>query len=72
MMIGTYVGSPSWACQPACFWILAPFKNPEVIWVGFQAGLRTTLPVSDSLAQVLDKIVGVLNIWHEVPTGLFG
>ena len=64
MMIGTYVGF-SIVSAMCMFWILAPFKNPEMIWVISGKGSRTTLPVSDSLAQVLDKIVGVLNIWHE-------
>jgi len=52
------------------FWIMAPFKNPEMIWVISGKGLRTTLPVSDSMAQILDKLWGFSIFGMKVPTGL--
>jgi simple sugar transport system permease protein len=69
MMIGTYVGF-SIVSAMCMFWILAPFKNPEMIWVISGKGLRTTLPVSDSLAQVLDKLWEFSIFGMKVPTGL--
>ena len=69
MMIGTYVGF-SIVSAMCMFWIMAPFKNPEMIWVISGKGLRTTLPVSDSMAQILDKLWGFSIFGMKVPTGL--
>ena len=69
MMIGTYVGF-SIVSVMCIFWILAPFKNSEMIWVISGKGLRTTLPVSESFARILDKLWEFPLFGMKVPTGL--
>ncbi len=69
MMIGTYAGF-SIVSGMCMFWLRAPFKNPEMIWVVGGKGLRMTLAVGDSLAGILDRFWGFTLFGVKVPTGL--
>lgn len=69
MMVGTYMGF-SLVAGMCMFWLLAPFKNPEMIWVVGGKGLRVTIPISHRFGGVLDNL-GKFNIGGvEVPAGL--
>jgi simple sugar transport system permease protein len=69
MMIGTYAGF-SIVSGMCMFWLLAPFKNPEMIWVVGGKGLRMTLAVNDSLAKILDNLWRFQILGVEIPVGL--
>ena len=69
MMIGTYAGF-SIVSGMCMFWLLAPFRNPEMIWVVGGKGLRMTLAVNDSLAQILDNFWQFEIFGVEIPVGL--
>jgi simple sugar transport system permease protein len=71
MMIGTYIGF-SIVSGMCIFWLLAPFKNPEMILVMAGKGLRTTLPLQNGLGLAIDNL-GVFNIFGvTVSIGLLG
>jgi simple sugar transport system permease protein len=57
MMVGTYLGF-ALVSMMSVFWLLAPFKNPTLVWAIGGKGLRTTL----SLGGIYDK---VLDHWLE-------
>ena len=69
MTVGNYVGfsAVSFMC---IFWLLAPFKSPELIWAVGGNGLRVTVSLESSMASLLN------NFWSFkigkviVPTGL--
>ena len=69
MMIGTYAGF-SIVSGMCMFWLLAPFRNPEMIWVVGGKGLRLTLAVDDSLAKILDNLWRFEILGVEIPVGL--
>ena len=69
MMIGTYAGF-SIVSGMCMFWLLAPFRNPEMIWVVGGSGLRMTLAVDDSLAKILDNFLRFQILGIEIPVGL--
>ncbi len=54
MTVGNYVGYSlvSFMC---IFWVLAPFKNPAMIWAMGGSGLRVTLSLEDSFGGLLDN-----------------
>lgn len=53
MMVGTYVGFAVVAAAKI-FWIVAPFRSPELIWSIGGSGVRTTLSLSGHYAKALD------------------
>lgn len=68
MMVGTYLGFAV-VSGMSIFWVLAPFRNPKLVWAIGGKGLRTTLTLGGYYDKVLDhlwsfKIGGVT-----VPTG---
>lgn len=69
MMIGTYAGF-SIVSGMCMFWLLAPFRNPEMIWVVGGKGLRMTLAVNDSLTRILDNLWRFEIFGVEIPVGL--
>ncbi len=69
MMVGTYVGF-SIVAGMCIFWLLAPFKNPALIWPVGGQGLRVTLTLSDTFAGVLNNFLSFSIFGLKVPTGL--
>jgi simple sugar transport system permease protein len=69
MMVGTYVGF-SIVAGMCIFWLLAPFKNPTMIWAIGGSGLRVTLTLADSFAGVLNEFLSFTIFGVTIPTGL--
>lgn len=69
MMVGTYVGF-SIVAGMCMFWLLAPFKNPAMIWAIGGSGLRVTLTLADNFAGVLNSLFVFKIFGLTVPTGL--
>lgn len=72
MTVGTYVGFSiiSFMC---IFWLVAPFKSPELIWAMGGSGLRVTLSMESSMGGLLDNFLNPswLPSWMQViPIGL--
>lgn len=69
MTVGTYVGF-SIVSLMCIFWLMAPYKSPEMIWPYGGDGLRVTIVLDGRLEQLLDRLwafnLGTLRI----PTGL--
>lgn len=69
MTVGTYMGF-SIVSLMSIFWLLAPYKSPEMIWPYGGDGLRVTIVLTDRMEQLLD------NLWTfkigsvDIPTGL--
>lgn len=69
MTVGNYIGYSivSFMC---IFWLLAPFKSPELIWAYGGNGLRVTVSLESSMAHVLNNFLA-FNIGRvTIPTGL--
>ncbi|NLY51371.1 MAG: ABC transporter permease [Firmicutes bacterium] len=71
MMVGTYVGFSTVAVM-CIFWLLAPFKNPEMIWAYGGQGLRYTLTLDNYFGKVLNNFLLVSIGQWEFPLGLLG
>lgn len=69
MMVGTYVGF-SVVAGMCIFWLLAPFKNPAMIWAIGGSGLRVTLTLADNFAGVLNRFLAFKLFGLTIPTGL--
>ncbi len=69
MMVGTYVGF-SIVAGMCIFWLLAPFKNPAMIWAIGGSGLRVTLTLADTFSGVLNNFLSFTIFGITVPTGL--
>lgn len=69
MMVGTYVGF-SVVAGMCIFWLLAPFKNPAMIWAIGGSGLRVTLTLADNFAGVLNHFLAFKFLGLTIPTGL--
>ena len=69
MTVGTYVGF-SIVSLMCIFWLMAPYKSPEMIWPYGGDGLRVTIVLDGRMDQLLDRLwafqIGLLRI----PTGL--
>ncbi|NMA87340.1 MAG: ABC transporter permease [Tissierellia bacterium] len=69
MTVGTYIGF-SVVSLMCIFWLVAPFRSPELIWAYGGTGLRVTVSLESSMAHVLN------DFWHfnignvTIPTGL--
>ena len=69
MMVGTYVGFA--AVSGMCvFWLLMPFKNPQLLWPLGGHGLRVTISLGDYFANVLDNLWAFKIGLVKIPTGL--
>jgi len=55
MIVGTYVGF-SVVSGMCIFWLLAPFKNPEMVWAYGGTGLRNTILLHSSDPEFIDEI----------------
>jgi simple sugar transport system permease protein len=69
MMVGTYAGFA--AVSGMCvFWLLMPFRNPQLLWPLGGTGLRVTISLGDYFGNILDNLwvfrIGMV----KVPTGL--
>jgi len=71
MMVGTYAGF-SIVSGMCMFWLLAPFKNPEMIWVVGGKGLRVTIALQDDFAHVLDGLGRIKIGSIQISGGLIG
>ena len=69
MTVGTYIGF-SIVSLMCIFWLVAPFKSPELVWAYGGTGLRVTVSLESSMAHVLNDFL-YFNIGSvRVPTGL--
>ncbi|NLM03401.1 MAG: ABC transporter permease [Clostridiales bacterium] len=69
MTVGNYVGFS--AVSGMCiFWLLAPFKSPELIWAVGGSGLRVTVSLESSIGYVLDNFLTFNIAGIQIPTGL--
>ena len=69
MMVGIYVGFAAVA-GASIYWLVAPVKNPELVWPLGGEGLRNTLVLADYYSQYLDKLGAVSLGQGRIPTGL--
>ncbi|SDK93506.1 ABC transporter permease subunit [Natronincola ferrireducens] len=71
MTVGTYVGFS--AVSAMCiFWLLAPFRSPELIWAYGGTGLRVTVSLESSIDKILNGFLSFNVAGIQVPTGLLG
>ena len=69
MTVGNYVGFS--AVSGMCiFWLLAPFKSPELIWAVGGSGLRVTVSLESSIEKILDNLGKFQIAGITIPTGL--
>lgn len=69
MMVGTYVGFAVVAGM-CIFWLMAPFKNPAMIFAIGGKGLRTTLTLNEHYAKILNNFLAFKLFGVTIPTGL--
>lgn len=69
MTVGNYFGY-SIVSLMCIFWLVAPFKNPGLVWAMGGSGLRTTLTMDESFGNILDKFLSFDIMGVSVPTGL--
>lgn len=69
MTVGTYTGFSvvSFMC---IFWLLAPYKSPEMIWPYGGDGLRVTITLQDRFDKILNNLFSFKLFGVEIPTGL--
>ena len=65
MTVGTYLGF-SLVSLMSIFWLIMPFKSPEMVWAIKGKGLRTTISLSDRFGKVLDHF---MDFGISIPTG---
>lgn len=68
MMVGTYLGFAV-VSMMSVFWLIAPFKNPTMVWAIGGRGLRTTLSLTGIYDRVLDKWLSFRVGDISIPTG---
>ncbi len=71
MTVGTYVGF-SVVSAMCIFWLLAPFKSPELIWAYGGNGLRVTVSLESSIDKLLNSFLAFKIGGVTIPTGLIG
>jgi simple sugar transport system permease protein len=71
MMVGTYVGFSTVAVM-CVFWLMAPFKNPELIWAIGGKGLRFTLTLGNHFGKVLNNFAVFQLFRVKISAGLMG
>lgn len=69
MMVGTYVGF-SIVSAMCIFWLMAPFRNPALVFAIGGQGLRYTLTLGTSFGKVLNGWLSFTVLGVVVPTGL--
>ena len=69
MMVGTYVGF-SLVSGMCMFWLLAPYRNPAMIFALGGKGLRTTITLDRTFGKVLNDFLGFSILDVYIPTGL--
>jgi simple sugar transport system permease protein len=69
MMVGTYVGF-SVVSAMCMFWLLAPIKNPAMIFAIGGQGLRYTITLDKTFAKVLNNFLAFDFLGVPIPTGL--
>ena len=69
MTVGTYVGFSvvSFMC---IFWLLAPFKSPELVWAYGGTGIRVTVSLESTIDKILNSFLSFSFMGITVPTGL--
>jgi len=68
MTVGTYLGF-SLVSLMSIFWLILPFKSPEMVWAIKGRGLRTTISLTDRYAKVLDNFLSFKFFGNKIPTG---
>lgn len=68
MMVGTYLGFAV-VSGMSIFWVLAPFRNPSLVWAIGGKGLRTTLTLGGFYDRILDRLWSFTVLGVKVPTG---
>ncbi|MBC7083030.1 MAG: ABC transporter permease [Firmicutes bacterium] len=71
MMVGTYAGFSVVALM-CIFWLMAPFKNPALIWAIGGKGLRYTLTLSNHFGKVLNNFLVFRVFGVSISGGLLG
>lgn len=69
MTVGNYFGF-SIVSLMCIFWLIAPFKNPALVWAMGGSGLRVTLSLEDSLGGLLNNFLSFNIGGVVIPTGL--
>ncbi len=69
MTVGTYMGF-SIVSLMCIFWLMAPYKSPEMIWPYGGEGLRVTVVLDGRMEQLLDRFLSFSIGSVVVPTGL--
>jgi simple sugar transport system permease protein len=68
MMVGTYLGFAV-VSGMSIYWLLAPFRNPTLVWAIGGKGLRTTLQLSGVYDKILDNWLHFSIAGVSIPTG---
>ena len=68
MMVGTYLGFAV-VSGMSIFWLLAPFKNPTLVWAIGGKGLRTTLALTGIYDKIIDRWLAFDVGGITIPTG---
>lgn len=68
MMVGTYLGFAAVSFM-SMFWVLAPYRDPSLVWAIGGKGLRTTLTLAGGFDKLLDKLWAFQLGGVRVPTG---
>lgn len=71
MTVATYVGF-SIVSAMCIFWLIAPFKSPELIWAYGGSGLRVTVSLESSIDKLLNNFLSFSIGGIKIPTGLIG
>jgi simple sugar transport system permease protein len=69
MMVGTYVGF-SVVSAMCIFWLMAPFRNPALVFAIGGKGLRYTLTLGSNFGKILNNLLSFTAFGVTVPTGL--
>jgi len=69
MTVGTYTGF-SVVSLMCCFWLMAPYRSPEMIWPYGGSGLRVTITLTERFDKVLNDLLAFTVGGVTVPTGL--
>ena len=69
MTVGNYFGF-SIVSLMCIFWLVLPFKNPQLIWAMGGSGLRVTLTMDDSFGSILTNFLSFNIAGVKIPTGL--
>jgi len=68
MMVGTYLGFAV-VSMMSIFWVVAPFRNPQLVWAIGGKGLRTTLTLTGFYDKLLDRLWSFTVFGVRIPTG---